>query len=147
MELFVTKNRQWLETVVDCCYIKLCLKWAISEKKKGGCWGYGVSRGIEEIGSWFSRGYLKTTQLRKNYVNFPGVLVLGLKISEGCNKILWTLSGWSLILSGISRVKLSYLSSLARSPQSYYLQELQNLWFYKFSSSYQLQANLVLELI
>ena len=26
MDLFVTKNRQWLETVVDCCYIELCFK-------------------------------------------------------------------------------------------------------------------------
>ena len=27
---------------------------------------------------------------RKNYVEFPGVLVLGLQISEGCNTIMWS---------------------------------------------------------
>ena len=27
---------------------------------------------------------------RKNYVEFQGVLVLGLKISEGCNTIMWS---------------------------------------------------------
>ena len=40
----------------------------------------------------------------------------------------------------------TFLSSLSPSPQSNYLQELQNQWFNKFSSSYQLQQNLVSEL-
>ena len=46
---------------------------------------------------------------RKNHVVFPGVFVLGLKISDGCNTILWIFQGWSLILSGISRDKLKNL--------------------------------------
>ena len=35
------------ETIID---------WAIPEKKTGGGWGYGISRGIEEMTSGFSRG-------------------------------------------------------------------------------------------
>ena len=27
---------------------------------------------------------------KKKYVEFPGVLVLGFKISEGCNTIMWS---------------------------------------------------------
>ena len=40
-------------------------------------------------------------------MEFSGVLVLGLKISEGCNIILWSLWKWSLILSAISRGKVN----------------------------------------
>ena len=25
-EIFLTKNRSWLKTIIDCCYIELCLK-------------------------------------------------------------------------------------------------------------------------
>ena len=35
-----------VETIID---------WAIPEKEKRG-WGYGISRGIEEMASWFSSG-------------------------------------------------------------------------------------------
>ena len=26
LEIFLTKNRSWLKTIIDCCYIELCLK-------------------------------------------------------------------------------------------------------------------------
>ena len=42
---------------------------------------------------------------RKNYVEFPGVLVFGLGISKGCNTNLHNFQGWSFDLSGISWVK------------------------------------------
>ena len=48
---------------------------AIPEKNKQGGWGYGISRGIKR---W----------PRKNYVEFPRVLVFGIGISKGCNPIL-----------------------------------------------------------
>ena len=57
--------------------------------------GYGIFRGIEKIVNGFSRDLLKTMwtflgMIRKNYVEFLGVLVLGLKTSEDCNKIMWS---------------------------------------------------------
>ena len=36
-------------------------------------------------------------------MKFPGTLVLGLKISEGCNTILWSFEGSSIVLPGIFR--------------------------------------------
>ena len=69
-------------------------------QKQTGDWGYGVSRVIEEIASAFSG------ELIKSNVEYSGVvLVLGLKISVGCNIVLWNFYGWSLVLFGISRGK------------------------------------------
>ena len=45
----------------------------------------------------------------KKKLKFPGILVLGLKISEGCNTILLSFQGSSFILSGILRGKLKTL--------------------------------------
>ena len=39
-------------------------------------------------------------------MEFPGVSVFGLEISEGSNTILWNTPGLSFVSSGISRVKL-----------------------------------------
>ena len=50
--------------------------------------------------------------LSKNNVEFPGVLVLGLKISEGCNTILWSFYGWSFVLYGISRDRAKRLNKV-----------------------------------
>ena len=43
---------------------------------------------------------------RKNHVKFLGILVLGLKISEGCNTTLTSFQGSSFALSGIFRGKV-----------------------------------------
>ena len=45
-------------------------------------------------------------------MEFPGVLVLGLKVSEGWNTILWSFYGWSLVLSGVFRGKVKNLKVL-----------------------------------
>ena len=67
-------------------FLILALKWAIPEKNQTGGWGYGISRGIEEIASGISRG-----DQEKIMWNFQGSLfVLGVKISEGRNTILWS---------------------------------------------------------
>ena len=73
-----------------------------------GGWGYGISRDIEEIASRISRGQLKTTWYfqgwsKINHVEFPGVLVLGHKISDGCNKIFSSFLWWSFDLFVVSR--------------------------------------------
>ena len=44
--------------------------------------------------------------LRKNKVEFPGVLVFGLGIFKKSNTILWNFPGWRFVLSGISRSKV-----------------------------------------
>ena len=47
--------------------------------------------------------------IKKNHVKFPGILVLGLKVSEGCNTILWSFWGSSFVLSGIFMSKVKTL--------------------------------------
>ena len=47
--------------------------------------------------------------IKKNHVKFLGILVLGLKISEGCNTILWSFWGSSFVLSGIFMSKVKTL--------------------------------------
>ena len=44
---------------------------------------------------------------RKIYVEFPGVLVFGVRISWRCNVILHNFQGWSYDLPGISRGKVN----------------------------------------
>ena len=76
-----------------------------------GCWNnYRLSysrkknRGVEDMkfpgllknGKWIFQGLIK------NNVEFPGVVVLGLKISKGWKNCFWIFSGWSLVLSEIS---------------------------------------------
>ena len=74
-----------------------------SRKKQTGVWGYEISSGIEETASGFSEDKLK------NNLEFLVVLVLGLKISESCNTVLWSFYGWSPILAPISRGKVKNL--------------------------------------
>ena len=72
--------------------------WTIPEKKTN--WElriWTISRVIEEIASGFSVGLLEATLnfqewSRKNHAEYPGVLVLALKVSVGCNThtILWS---------------------------------------------------------
>ena len=47
--------------------------------------------------------------IKKNHVKFPGILVLGCKISEGCSTILLSFLGSSFVLSGIFRGKVKTL--------------------------------------
>ena len=70
----------------------------VQKNKQAGVWGYRISRGIKEIACGISRGWLKMKWnfqwwKRKNNVEFPGVLVSGLGISEGSNTILWNFQG------------------------------------------------------
>ena len=75
-----------VETIID---------WAIPEKKTGGLriWNF---QGYWRNDKWIFQG------LVRNNVEFPGVLVLGLKISKGWKNCFWIFSGWSLVLSEIS---------------------------------------------
>ena len=45
----------------------------------------------------------------KNSVEFPWVLVFDLGRSNGCDTIWWNFQGWSFILSGISKGKVTNL--------------------------------------
>ena len=72
------------------------------------------NRGVEDME--FPEGYLlKKWHVdrnfrgcpRKNYVEFPGVLVFGLGTFKGCNTVLHNCQGWSFYLSGISRGKVN----------------------------------------
>ena len=57
--------------------------------QKGREWerGSGGGRGKGRLEDMEFPGFIK----KKNQVEFPGVLVLGLKISEGCNTVLQSL--------------------------------------------------------
>ena len=73
---------------------------------------------------WNFQGYWRNRKwiflgLIKNNVEFPGVLVLGLKISEGCNIILWSFWEWSLVLSRISLGKVNNLKIPAGFSKKY----------------------------
>ena len=61
------------------------------QKKNWRGWGYGISRCI---GKWIFQELKTMCNLqgwsRRNHVEYPRVLVLGLKISEGYNTILWS---------------------------------------------------------
>ena len=81
--------------------------WAIPEKKQAG----GVED-MEFLRKWDFQWLIKNNVewwSRKNNVQFPGVLVLGLKISKGCNRILQSFQRWSFVLSAISRGKVRNL--------------------------------------
>ena len=72
-------------------YIKIY--WAIPEKKTGsGIWN---SQGYWRNSKWDFQGLIKNNVefpevIKKKVVEFLGVLVLGLKISELYNTILWS---------------------------------------------------------
>ena len=73
-----------------CIYMKLL---HTKTKQEGRIWNF---QGHLRIASKLSRSWLKTTwnfqrSLRKNHVEFPEVLVLGLINSEGCNTTFWSL--------------------------------------------------------
>ena len=70
------------------------------KKQTMGGWGYGISRAIKEIECGIYRGGWP----RKNYVEFTGVLVIGIGISKGCNTVLHNFQVWSFDLSGIFQV-------------------------------------------
>ena len=81
-----------VETIID---------WTLFQKKQGlRIWNF---QGYWRNGKWIFQG------LTKNNMKFPGALVLGLNISKGWKNYLWSFSGWSLVLSGISRVELKRL--------------------------------------
>ena len=81
-----------VETIID---------WTLFQKKQGlRIWNF---QGYWRNGKWIFQG------LTKNNMKFPGALVLGLNISIGWKNYLWSFSGWSLVLSGISRVELKRL--------------------------------------
>ena len=95
--------------------------WAIPEKKQAG----GVED-MEFLRKWDFQWLIKNNVewwSRKNNVQFPGVLVLGLKISKGCNRILQSFQRWSFVLSAISRGKVRNLKiclkSCPHSPPSF----------------------------
>ena len=76
----------------------------IQNPNRGGTWGHGISRSIEEIACGNSRGQLKKNWNfwgwpRKINLEFPGVLVF--------NTVLWNFQGWSFFWSGISGGKMS----------------------------------------
>ena len=57
-------------------------------------------------GRWdFQEGILQGDQETKNYMEFPGVLVLDLKSSEGCNRSLWSFWGKTLFFLEFSEIK------------------------------------------
>ena len=62
------------------------------KKKQIGGWGYGISRGIGEIASGFSKELIENNVEFPGVIKkeFPGVLALGLKISEECKTIWWS---------------------------------------------------------
>ena len=50
-------------------------------------------------------GIFQGDQETKNYMEFPGVLVLDLKSSEGCNRSLWSFWGKTLFFLEFSEIK------------------------------------------
>ena len=61
--------------------------WAVPEKKSNGVAGLRLEfPGVNQK----QCGIFKGDQERKSHMEFPGVLVLGLKSSEGCNAVLWS---------------------------------------------------------
>ena len=59
--------------------------------------------------TWIKSNMEFPAVIKKNHVKFLGILVLGLKISEGCNTILWSFWGPSFVLSGIFMSKVKTL--------------------------------------
>ena len=83
---------------------------------------------------------------RKGCVEFPWVLVFGLGNPNGCNTILWNFQGWSVILSGISKGKVTNLKVpevffKKVCPQSTHPSALLPVW--TFSGIDQLRISLV----
>ena len=75
----------------------------------GGGWEYGISRGVQEI-KWILQGLIQNngisrSDLRKNSVEFPGVLVLGLKTCEGVTQFCKVSKGKALFCLEFSGVK------------------------------------------
>ena len=90
----------------------------------GCCWGYGISRGIEEF----------VGVIKKNSSGISRVLVLGLKISEGCHTILWSFFEWSLVLSEISTGKVKNLKIPGWLSKKYILKLIATATLTKLSS-------------
>ena len=64
------------------------MDWATLEKKKQGGWGYGMSRGTEEIEGGSSRGLIKNNveypgRIKKKSWNFHGSWFQALKFLWG----------------------------------------------------------------
>ena len=83
---------------------------------------------------------------RKGCVEFSWVLVFGLGNPNGCNTILWNFQGWSVILSGISKGKVTNLKVpevffKKVCPQSTHPSALLPVWI--FSGIDQLRISLV----
>ena len=70
----------------------------------GDGWGHGISRGIEEIG--ISRGVQE-----KVMCNFYGVLLLILESLRGVTQVCWISGRKKLVLSGISKIKVTNLKT------------------------------------
>ena len=80
---------------------RLFLHWSIPEKNKQR--GGGGLRIWNFQGHQSNRAWNFQRWPRKNYVEFPGVLVFGLGISDRCNTVLHSShQGWRIDLSEIS---------------------------------------------
>ena len=56
-----TQKKKEIYNFQDFRFHRLYLRIGYSRKKQTRGWGYGISKGIEERTSGFSRGWLKTT--------------------------------------------------------------------------------------
>ena len=81
----------------------------------GGRGGFRIwnFQGYQRNSMWNFQGVIKKKEMefprvtkKKNNMEFTGVLVFGIGISEGSNTILWNFQRWSFVLSGISRGKV-----------------------------------------
>ena len=115
---FVTSSEKCFEFIL-CTFSNIGL---FQEKtNRGGGWGHGISRGIEEVEGGIS----------KNDVNFSGVIRKQIGISSSLGFWFWNFQGVqliqlyvtgkfqesSLVLSGIAKGKVTYLEILAVFPK------------------------------
>ena len=84
-------------------WIKLLLSTAFSTRQKIGYFRKKL-QGV--LKTWNFQGWS-----RKNYVQFPWVLVFGLGISKVCRTILWNFQWWSFVFLGISKGKVTVLNN------------------------------------
>ena len=96
--------------------------------KQDGGGGFRIwnFQGYQRNSMWNFQGVIKKKEMefprvtkKKNNMEFPGVLVFGLGISEGSNTILWNFQRWSFVLFGISRGKVKKRKNSWGVPKKY----------------------------